>query len=141
MTDHTPGFGSAAKYIGASTKEVIRDAQGLNYKKNTITIMEIMGRNAGWLTGATALAKTEDCDGPDLIYLPEVPFDTERFLKKVKELLKKKSSIVIAVTFCRKEIRKISRCSLKLLVSKGINIIPYITQFTYISAVLQFNSL
>ena len=73
LTDHTPGFGSAAKYIGASTKEVIRDAQGLTYKKNMITIMEIMGRNAGWLTGATALAKSEDCDGPDLIYLPEVP--------------------------------------------------------------------
>ena len=64
LTDHTPGFGSAAKYIGASTKEVIRDAQGLTYKKNMITIMEIMGRNAGWLTGATALAKSEDCDGP-----------------------------------------------------------------------------
>ena len=98
LTDHTPGFGSAAKYIGASTKEVIRDAQGLTYKKNMITIMEIMGRNAGWLTGATALAKTEDCDGPDLIYLPEVSFDIERFLHKVKELLKKKSSIVIAVS-------------------------------------------
>lgn len=51
--------------------------------------MEIMGRNAGWLTGATALAKTEDCDGPDLIYLPEVPFDTERFLKKVKIIKEK----------------------------------------------------
>ena len=98
LTDHTPGFGSAAKYIGASTKEVIRDAQGLTYKKNMITIMEIMGRNAGWLTGATALAKSEDCDGPDLIYLPEVPFDVEKFLAKVKELLKKKSSIVIAVS-------------------------------------------
>ena len=61
LTDHTPGFGSAAKYIGASTKEVIRDAQGLTYKKSMITIMEIMGRNAGWLTGATALARTEDC--------------------------------------------------------------------------------
>ena len=60
--------------------------------------MEIMGRNAGWLTGATALAKTEDCDGPDLIYLPEVSFDIDKFLKKVKELLKKKSSIVIAVS-------------------------------------------
>lgn len=89
LTDHTPGFGSAAKYIGASTKEVIRDAQGLTYKKNMITIMEIMGRNAGWLTGATALAKTEDCDGPDLIYLPEVSFDIDKFLKKVKELLKR----------------------------------------------------
>ena len=97
-TDHTPGFGSAAKYIGASTKEVIRDAQGLTYKKNMITIMEIMGRNAGWLTGATALAKSEDCDGPDLIYLPEVPFDVEKFLAKVKDLLNKKASIVIAVS-------------------------------------------
>ena len=58
LTDHTPGFGSAAKYIGASTKEVIRDAQGLTYKKSMITIMEVMGRNAGWLTGATALART-----------------------------------------------------------------------------------
>ena len=93
LTDHTPGFGSAAKYIGASTKEVIRDAQGLTYKKSMITVMEIMGRNAGWLTGATALAKTEDCDGPDLIYLPEVAFDIDKFLTKVKELLKKKSSV------------------------------------------------
>ena len=87
LTDHTPGFGS-----------VIRDAQGLTYKKSMITIMEIMGRNAGWLTGATALARTEDCDGPDLIYLPEVPFDIDKFLVKVKDLLKKKSSVVIAVS-------------------------------------------
>ena len=98
LTDHTPGFGSAAKYIAASTKEVIRDAQGLTYKKSMITIMEVMGRNAGWLTGATALARTEDCDGPDLIYLPEVAFDIEKFLVKVKDLLKKKSSVVIAVS-------------------------------------------
>ena len=97
LTDHTPGFGSAAKYIAASTKEVIRDAEGLTYKKNMITIMEIMGRNAGWLTGATALSKSEDCEGPDLIY-PEVPFDIEKFLAKVKDLLKKKSSVVIAVS-------------------------------------------
>ena len=98
LTDHTPGFGSAAKYIGAATKEVIRDAQGLAYKKKQITIMEIMGRNAGWLTGATALAKTEDCDGPDLIYLPEVPFDLDAFMKKVQDLLERKDSIVIAVS-------------------------------------------
>ena len=77
---------------------MIRDAQGLTYKKSMITIMEIMGRNAGWLTGATALARTEDCDGPDLIYLPEVSFDIDKFLVKVKELLKKKSSVVIAVS-------------------------------------------
>ena len=98
LTDHTPGFGSAAKYIAASTKEVIRDAMGLSYKRKMITIREIMGRNAGWLTGATALAKTEDCCGPDLIYLPEIPFDVDRFLKKCSDLLEKKPSIVIAVS-------------------------------------------
>ena len=98
LTDHTPGFGSAAKYIATSTKEVIRDALGLTYHKTMITVIEIMGRNAGWLTGATALAKTEECDGPDLIYLPEVPFDIDKFLKKVQELIKKKESIIIAVS-------------------------------------------
>ena len=98
LTDHTPGFGSAAKYIGTSTKEVIRDAQGLTYKKNMITIMEIMGRNAGWLTGATALAKSEDCDGPDLIYLPELTFDIEKFTAKVRKLLEKKDVVVVAVS-------------------------------------------
>ena len=97
-TDHTPGFGSAAKYIGASTKEVIRDALGLTYKKEKITIIEDMGRNAGWLTGATALAKTEECEGPDLIYLPEVPFDIDVFLSKIKDLLKEKNSIIVAVS-------------------------------------------
>ena len=84
-------------YIGG-TKEVIRDAMGLSYRRKTITIMECMGRNAGWLTGSTALAKTEDCCGPDLIYLPEIPFDIEKFLKKCKELIQKKPSIVIAVS-------------------------------------------
>ena len=98
LTDHTPGFGSAAKYIAASTKEVIRDAQGLSYKREMITIIEVMGRNAGWLTGATALAKTEECEGPDLIYLPEVPFNVDKFLKKVKELLQKKKSVIVAVS-------------------------------------------
>ncbi|MDD3277340.1 MAG: 6-phosphofructokinase [Lachnospiraceae bacterium] len=98
LTDHTPGFGSAAKYIGASTKEIIRDALGLTYHKPMITIIEVMGRNAGWLTGATALAKTEECEGPDLIYLPEADFDLEKCTKKVRALLKKKESIVIAVS-------------------------------------------
>ncbi|HBA48812.1 MAG TPA: 6-phosphofructokinase [Lachnospiraceae bacterium] len=99
LTDHTPGFGSAAKYIAASTKEIIRDALGLTYNdKEAITILEIMGRNAGWLTGATALARTEECEGPDLIYLPEVVFDIDKFLKHAQELLKKKESVVIAVS-------------------------------------------
>ena len=80
-TDHTPGYGSAAKYIGSITKEVIRD--GLVYDQQNVTILEIMGRNAGWLTGAAALAKCEDCEGPDMIFLPEVTFDVDEFMKKV----------------------------------------------------------
>ncbi len=98
LTDHTPGFGSAAKYIAASTKELIRDALGFSYKKKNVTIVEIMGRNAGWLVGASALSKGEDCDGPDLIYLPEIPFDIDRFVEKVKDLLDKQDVVVAAVS-------------------------------------------
>ncbi|MBO5245997.1 MAG: 6-phosphofructokinase [Eubacterium sp.] len=96
MTDHTPGYGSAAKYIASVMKEIIRD--GLVYDYPTITIVEIMGRNAGWLTAASALAGGEDCEGVDLIYLPEVPFDIDAFMKKVKELADKQGAIVIAVS-------------------------------------------
>lgn len=98
LTDHTPGFGSAAKYIGASTKEIIRDLHGLSFNNPMITIIEVMGRNAGWLTGATALAHAEDCEGPDLIYIPELTFDLEKCLKTVKEIQKKKPSVIIAVS-------------------------------------------
>ena len=98
ITDHTPGFGSAAKYIAASTKEIIRDALGFSYKKKNVTIIEIMGRNAGWLVGASALSKGEDCDGPDLIYLPEVPFDLDNFVAKVASLLQQKDVVVVAVS-------------------------------------------
>ncbi|MBD5088006.1 MAG: 6-phosphofructokinase [Clostridiales bacterium] len=98
ITDHTPGFGSAAKYIGTATKEVIRDAIGLAYNSDIVTIIEVMGRNAGWLTGATALAKGEDSPGPDLIYLPEVSFDIPAFVKRVKDLLKKQKTVVVAIS-------------------------------------------
>lgn len=98
LTDHTPGYGSAAKYIATSTKEVIRDGLGFSYKKKLVTIVEIMGRNAGWLTGASALSKGEDCEGPDLIYLPELVFDVEKFIAKVRKLLEKKDVVVVAVS-------------------------------------------
>lgn len=98
LTDHTPGYGSAAKYIGTSVKEIIRDSFCLEYNKGLVSIVEIMGRNAGWLTGAAALAQGEDCNGPDLIYLPELPFDIEQFGNKVKQLLEKRSSVVVAVS-------------------------------------------
>lgn len=98
LTDHTPGYGSAAKYIGTSTKEIIQDSSALVYSKGLVTIVEIMGRNAGWLTGAAALSAGEDCEGPDLIYLPEVAFDIEDFLSRVKKLLEKKPFVIAAVS-------------------------------------------
>lgn len=96
ITDHTPGFGSAAKYIATSLKEIIRD--GLVYDLKTVTIVEIMGRNVGWLTGAAALAKGDDCEGVDLLYLPETDFDFDEFLNKVKKLQETKKSLVIAIS-------------------------------------------
>ncbi len=96
VTDHTPGYGSAAKYIGVVMKEIIRDATV--YGTKYVTIVEIMGRNAGWLTAAAALAKADDCEGVDMICLPEVPFNVDHFVEKVARMQEKKPSIVIAVS-------------------------------------------
>ena len=98
LTDHTPGYGSAAKYIGTSVKEIIRDGWSLETPSGQITVIEIMGRDAGWLTGASALSRGEDCDGPDAIYLPEIDFDIDVFVAHCRELLKNKASIVITVS-------------------------------------------
>ena len=96
ITDHTPGYGSAAKYIGTIMKEIIRDATV--YGTPYVTIVEIMGRNAGWLTAAAALARAEDCEGVDMICLPEIPFGIENFIKKVERMQRDKKSVVIAVS-------------------------------------------
>ena len=97
ITDHTAGFGSAAKFIASMTKEVIRDSQVYDIKE--VTVIEIMGRNAGWLTASAALAKGEDNEGVDLIYLPELDFDPKAFVAKVKELQESgKKSVVAAVS-------------------------------------------
>ncbi|MBQ6231609.1 MAG: 6-phosphofructokinase [Eubacterium sp.] len=96
VTDHTPGYGSAAKYIGVVMKEIIRDATV--YGTKYVTIVEIMGRNAGWLTAAAALAKEEDSEGVDMIALPEVVFNVDRFVEKVKRMQEAKPSVVIAVS-------------------------------------------
>lgn len=98
ITDHCPGYGSAAKYIATSLKEIIRDNASFDKNRQTVCVVEIMGRHAGWLTAASVLAKGSDCEGVDLIYLPEVPFNMNEFLDKVKKLIKEKSSIVIAVS-------------------------------------------
>ena len=98
ITDHCPGYGSAAKYIATSIKEIIRDNSSFDKTRQTICVVEIMGRHAGWLTAAAALAKSEDSEGVDAIYLPEIDFDLNEFLDNVKALIKKKASVVIAVS-------------------------------------------
>lgn len=96
VTDHSPGYGSAAKYISVVTKELICDSTVYDIK--SVTIIEIMGRNAGWLTAASALAKGDECDGPDMILLPEIYFDPEKFIAHIDKLQKKKKSLVIAAS-------------------------------------------
>lgn len=96
LTDHTPGYGSAAKYIATAMKEIIRDAR--TYPNESITVVEIMGRNAGWLTAASVLSKTEDCDGPDMIFLPEVVFDHNKFCIDIVESRKNKKNLIVAVS-------------------------------------------
>ena len=94
-TDHCPGFASAAKYIATSCAEVYKD--GHVYDTGMVTIIEIMGRHAGWLAGAAALAGVAGC-APDLVYLPEVDFDMEKFLNDVDAIYKKNGNCIVAVS-------------------------------------------
>jgi 6-phosphofructokinase 1 len=94
-TDHCPGYGSAAKYIATSTMEVSLDARV--YDTPMITVLEIMGRNAGWLTAASAIAGKSGL-GPDLIYLPEIHFDMDKLLQESLTIFEKNKKVVIAVS-------------------------------------------
>jgi len=96
VTDHTPGFGSAAKYVATSIKELIRDTKVNDM--DVVTVVEIMGRDAGWLTGAAALSAGPDCAGPDLIYLPELDFDIEKFIAKLSAIQKERRAVTVAVS-------------------------------------------
>lgn len=95
-TDHTPGFGSAARYVASTVREITLDA--CVYEKKSVTIIEIMGRHAGWLTGAAALARKYTGDNPLLIYLPETDFDVEDFLQKVNTSFEKNCNVVVCVS-------------------------------------------
>ncbi len=95
-TDHTPGYGSAAKYIATAMKEIICDAN--TYSTESITIVEIMGRNAGWLTAASSLSRAEDCPGPDFIYLPEKVFDHQKFIERIIDLKQKQKVVTVAIS-------------------------------------------
>ena len=94
-TDHCPGYGSASKIVSTMIAEIYHDTSV--YHKGRVTIVEIMGRDAGWLTAATHLANIYE-NGPDLIYLPESPFDMNQFLQDVKTLYEKKRKVLVAVS-------------------------------------------
>ncbi|HJA99619.1 MAG TPA: 6-phosphofructokinase [Candidatus Mediterraneibacter merdavium] len=96
-TDHTPGFGSAAKYVASTVREIAVDASVYDNKKS-VTIVEIMGRHAGWLTAASVLARKFEGDNPALIYLPETAFDTEKFLSDVRAALEKTANLVVCIS-------------------------------------------
>lgn len=96
VTDHTPGFGSAAKYIASSIREIAYDT--FIYDVKSVTIIEIMGRDAGWLTAASVLARNEFSPAPHLIYLPEVAFDKKQFIEDVNNMLKNYQNVIIAVS-------------------------------------------
>jgi 6-phosphofructokinase 1 len=95
-TDHTPGFGSAAKYIATTIKEIATDCEV--YTKKAVTIVELMGRDAGWLTASAGLPAYFGYTGAKLIYLPEIPFSNEAFIASVKAELEKHPSLVVAVS-------------------------------------------
>nr|WP_307991993.1 6-phosphofructokinase [uncultured Niameybacter sp.] len=96
MTDHTPGFGSAAKFVATTLLEIAHDTYIYNIP--SVTIVEIMGRNAGWLTASAALARTSYSHAPDLIYLPEVAFSLEQFVEDIKALQQERKNIIVAVS-------------------------------------------
>ena len=95
-TDHTPGYGSAAKYIAASMQEIIRDCAV--YTVKAVTVVEVMGRDTGWLTAAAALPKIISGVAPDYVYLPERAFDTDKFLVDIKKALDLHPNVVIAIS-------------------------------------------
>ena len=98
FTDNCPGFGSVAKYIATSTKEAALDVKSMSKSSTKVFIFEVMGRHAGWLAAASGLAKNKQNSAPHIILLPEVPFNENKFLKKVKEVIKKEDYCVIVVS-------------------------------------------
>ena len=96
-TDHTPGFGSAAKYVASTVREIAIDASVYDNKKS-VTIVEIMGRHAGWPTAASALARKFEHDNPVLIYLPETDFDQDAFIEKVRTSLETTPNLVVCIS-------------------------------------------
>lgn len=97
-TDHTPGFGSAARFMALATRDVGRDTEAGALTTTSINIMEVMGRDAGWLTGATGIGRKDERDAPHLIYLPEVPFTIDKFLDDVQNVHDRLGFVIVALS-------------------------------------------
>jgi 6-phosphofructokinase len=97
-TDHCPGFGSIARWMAIATRDLGLDTQAGALTSTSITIMEAMGRDAGWITGSMILAKQQEDDAPHLIYLPEVPFETDKFLRDVQRVHDRLGYVIIALS-------------------------------------------
>ena len=98
FTDNCPGFGSVAKYIATSTKEAALDVKSMSSSSTKVFILEVMGRHAGWLAASSGLAQSNNNSAPHIILLPEVPFNENKFLKKVKDSVKKEGYCVVVVS-------------------------------------------
>jgi len=98
FTDNCPGFGSVAKYIATSTKEAALDVKSMSSSSTKVFILEVMGRHAGWLAASSGLAQSKNNSAPHIILLPEVPFNENKFLKKVKDSVKKEGYCVVVVS-------------------------------------------
>ena len=96
LTDHTPGFGSAAKYVATAVRDIVIDSNV--YDMKAVTIVEIMGRNTGWLTASSVLSRRFEGDNPALIYLPETVFNERKFLEDLKVELEKRDNVVICIS-------------------------------------------
>ena len=95
-TDHSPGYGSAAKYVAATVRDIVMDASV--YNAESVTIVELMGRHAGWITAASILARKFENDNPALIYLPENEFCLDEFVESVKKEVEKRNTVVVCVS-------------------------------------------
>lgn len=96
LTDHTPGYGSAAKYVANTVREIVMDASV--YQQKAVTIVELMGRHAGWLTAAAKLARKYEGDNPLFIYLPESDFDMDSFIRSIETALEKQPNVIVCVS-------------------------------------------
>ena len=99
-TDHTPGYGSAARYLAGSVREVAQDVKGLSIH---VVVIEALGRDAGWIAASSAFARGKDGDGPDMILTPEYPFDANAFLDRVQELYDEKKGVIVVASEALKD--------------------------------------